>query len=238
MELDDLKKVWAKVNDQTGQTQYSKEEIADFRKARSRDFSTWIQNGLSFDIIVKGLLIAAYIFLIYLQSSSPGFVLMSIGIITLCLALIILEFKHLRKSKNADSGSFSVQEGIREKIKFLKSYYYRILFIQGVSNPIFVFAGVCFYYNQKYGSLKFESINDILIIVLILIISYLFTLPTTLSLYGYHYKVLRTSLASLEDEESWIDAISRYKKQKLILSWILGVLLSVGVIALLYLILI
>ena len=53
MELDDLKKLWTKINEENGQRRYSVEEIASFRKARSKDFSTWMQNGLFLDIIFK-----------------------------------------------------------------------------------------------------------------------------------------------------------------------------------------
>lgn len=237
MEIEDLKRVWTKVNQDSGQPVYSVEDIAEFRKSRSKDFSSWIQNGLVFDIILKGIFISAFIGLVFLLNDSTGFIFTAIGIILLCAVLIIFEFRYLKSSREFDRKDISVQEGIRAKLSFLKTYYYRIQFLQGLSNPIFVAAGVCFYNFKKYGRIKVDDYQDLLVIILILVISFLFTLPTTLTVYGYHYRVLKTSLASLEDEGSWTDAISRYNKQKKIIYWIFGVLLLIGLAVLSYLLL-
>jgi len=236
MELDDLKKLWTKINQDTDQPQYSIEDIAAFRKARSGDFSTWIQNGLVLDMIFKGIFILAFIFLIFLLGDSTGFFLTSSGIILFCLILIIFEYRHFLSSKELDKQDISVQEGIKSKLNFLKTYYYRIQFLQGLSNPIFVSVGVCFYYYQKIGEVRLENFQDIAVLVLLLAVSFLFTLPTTISLYGYHYKVLKASLASLENEEEWTKAIDRYNRQKKVLYWILGSLLLIGILVLVALI--
>ncbi len=232
MELDDLKKVWTKINIDTGQPTYSAEDIAAFRKARSKDFSTWIQNGLIIDIILKGIFILAFSVLAILLRESIGYVIISIATILISGLLILIEFRYLHGSKDLDRKDNSVQEGIRAKLKFLKTYYYRIQFMQGLSNPIFVGAGVSFYYLKKYGGISISSFEDILVLIILLVVSFLFTLPTTLSLYGYHYRVLKTSAVSLENEESWKSVISKYEKHNKVLSWALGSLLLIGLILL------
>ena len=102
---------------------------------------------------------------------------------------------------------------------------------------MFVAAGAFFYYYFTFNRIKFDNLEDVLVFTILLIISFLFTLPTTLSLYGYHFRVLNTSLASLEDEGSWTEAIKRYNRQKKILYWIFGTMLFIGLILLVYLIL-
>ncbi len=237
MEIDDLKKVWTKVNRDSGQPVYSVEDIADFRKARSKDFSTWIQNGLILDVVLKGIFITAYFILIYLLRESTAFMLTAFGIVIIGIMLIVFELRYLKNSKQLDRKDISVQGGIKTKLTFLKSYYYRIQFLQGLTNPMFVAAGVFFYYFVTYGEIRIEDLEDVVIIVLLLVISFLFTLPTTLSLYGYHYRVLKTALASLEDEESWAGAIKRYNKQKKILYLVFGSMLIIGLAVLAWLIL-
>jgi hypothetical protein len=237
MEIDDLKKVWTKINNETGQPVYSAEDITNFRKARSKDFSTWIQNGLIIDIILKGVFILAFAVLTILLREFIGYVIIAISTILLSAFLIVVELKYLKGAKVIDRKDISVQEGIKAKLGFLKTYYYRIQFMQGLSNPLFVGAGVSFYYFHKYGAIKIDNFEDSLILILLLLVSFLLTLPTTLSLYGYHYKNLKTSIASLENEESRKSAIIKYEKQTKLLSWVLGSLLLIGLIALVYLIL-
>lgn len=236
MELDDLKKLWTKINEDESQPKYSVEQIAEFRKTRSKDFSSWIQNGLVLDIILKSFFILAFVYLIILMGESPGFLITAIGIIIVSLLLILLEYKHFRSSKNLDRQDTSVQESIRSKLKFIKTYYYRIQFMQGLSNPIFVSAGICYFYYTKYGEIRLDDFESIAVVAIILVVSFLFTLPTTLSLYGYHYRVLKASLASLENEEEWTMAIDRYNRQKKVLYWILGSLLFIGLLAIIILI--
>ena len=237
MELDDLKKLWNKVNEDGGQPKYSVEQIAAFRKARSNDFSTWIQNGLILDIIFKSICILAFVYLIFLLGESIGFLITAIGVILICILLIILEYKHFKSSRKLAQQDISVQESIKAKLKFIKTYYYRIQFMQGLTNPVIVAAGISFFYFQRYGEIRLVDFQSAAVVAIILLISFLFTLPTTLSLYGYHYRVLKASLASLENEEEWTKAIDRYNKQKKVLYWIIGTLLFVGLTALIILIL-
>jgi len=237
MEIDDLKKVWTKINSETGQPVYSSEEIANFRKARSKDFSTWIQNGLMLDIIMKGLFIVVFAVLIILYSGTPIFIVIASAIILLLIGLLIIESRYLKSSKDVDSKYITVQEGIQAKLDFLKTYYYKIQFLQGLSNPILVAAGVCIFYYQKYGAFRIDGSRDILVLIVLLLVSYLLTLPTTFSLYGYHYKILKGTLASLEDEEAWTETLKKYEIQKRILAWVLGSLLLIGIVGLVILLL-
>jgi len=237
MELDDLKKVWTKVNSDAKHPLYSVKDISDFRKARSKDFSTWIQNGILIDLILKCFFIFAFLILIWLLRDSTLYIFVASAIILLGFVLIFLEIKYLKTSRDLDKSNISVQEGIKAKLAFLKTYYYRIQFLQGLTNPMLVAAGISFYYYSTYNQIVISSTKDILVILLLLFVSFLFTLPTTLSLYGYHYRILKSSLANLEDEVSWNTAISKYNKQKKCLYWIFGSLLFIGVLALTYLVL-
>lgn len=238
MELDELKKAWSKLNSDSAQPVYTVEEIDEFRRARSKDVSTWIQNGLILDMILKGVFILAYLVLIILMKESVRFIFAASGIILAGLLLILNEYQYFNRSRELDRKDVPVQESIRQKLSFLKSFYYRIQFMQGLTNPMFVAVGAFYYYYFNYGDIRLNDTQDILVFALLLIISFLFTLPTTLSLYGYHYGILKTSLASLEDDGKWAIAISRYKKKKKALSWLFGIMLFIGLAVLLYLILI
>lgn len=238
MEIDDLKKVWTKVNRDSDQPIYSIEDIADFRKSRSKDFSAWIQNGLILDIILKGLFSLAYIVLIYLLRESLTFTFIATGVILLGTSLIFLEYRYFKSSKHLDKRDISVQEGIRAKLTFLKTYYYRIQFLQGLSNPMIVSAGIFFYYYFTYGEIRIEDFEDLVVTIVLLLISFALTLPTTLSLYGYHFRVLQNSLANLEEEGSFPNAVKRYNRQKKLLHWLIGSLLIIGLGVLIFLLLI
>lgn len=67
MELNDLKKTWQKVS-QNPDLNYSVEEIDQFRKSRSKDFSKWIRSALFIDFVIKAVLATSFVVLFFLFS--------------------------------------------------------------------------------------------------------------------------------------------------------------------------
>ena len=80
MQEDDIKKIWNRIDEHKEQVDYSVDEIAAFRKARSKDFSAWIRSSLAFDIALKSLVLAILVVLIVILRHQPGPSWVGIGI--------------------------------------------------------------------------------------------------------------------------------------------------------------
>jgi uncharacterized membrane protein YidH (DUF202 family) len=97
MEEDDIKKIWSRIGERQEQQDYSIDEIAAFRKARSKDFSAWIRSSLAFDIVLKSMVLAILVVLIVILRHQPGPVIVGIGIFVILVLLIPYEIR-IRKT--------------------------------------------------------------------------------------------------------------------------------------------
>lgn len=231
MDLDDFKKTWKAVSHQTSMD-YSMEEIDTFRNARSKDFSSWIRSAIRADLVFKTILGLAFVVLAILlrQQLLASVVSIVLALIVLLLAMTIQPYR--RRSILLDQQDDDLQSGLINKLTFLKSFYFRIQFLIGLSNPLIVIAGSLTYYFVKYQQVPPLNLEDILVLAAIVIIAFLFTIPTTAGLYGYHLRNLQNSLAGLEDAGHWAKELKRYKKSKRILTLLLLALLLFGLTAL------
>ncbi|MBT5427801.1 MAG: hypothetical protein HOK84_16470 [Bacteroidetes bacterium] len=237
MELDDIQKVWKQANQEQNLHEYSSDEIRSFRKSRSRDFTKWIRNSLRMDFMIKALIAVSYFVLIILFRSEVVTQIICAFLAVLTFGLIWIERPHYTKAVLLDQSTESLQAVLHERLAFLKTFYFRIQFLVGLTNPLLVTVGSFFYYYTKYGRVSFPEIDDILVFVSILIISFLFTIPTTASMYGFHARTLQNSLASLEDSDHWEKAIRSYNRSKKILTWIFVSLMVIGIAILAFILL-
>jgi len=231
IELDDLKRIWKEGN-MIQPPNYSIEEIDQFRKSRSRDFSKWIRSSLAIDFAIKSLIGITFIVLFFLFSDQIVERIVCLALAGLTFLLILIERPHYQKSIELDRTTEALQDALEAKLRFLKSYYFKIQFMVGLTNPLLVTAGSFIYYLSKYGKIPKMDFVDILVFAAILIVSFLFTIPTTAGLYGFHLKTLRNSLANLENKDHWNKEMKRYNKSKKTLTVAFLSLLIIGIITL------
>ncbi len=233
MDFDNLKQVWKAGQNYQQAPAYSQDDIQAFRRSRSRDFTKWIRSSLRMDIVVKTLIATALIVLVFLFDTSWIVPLVLIALAALCVLLVLVEMPYMQRSIRLDEATDSMQQTLVDRITFLKTFYFRIQFFIGLSNPLLVCTGAFYYYYLKYQDIVFADLEDVLVFAAILIISFLFTIPTTASMYGFHLRGLQNALANLDDTDHWQKEIRRHQKSKKVMSWVFGALLVVGIIALL-----
>ena len=236
MDLDELKKTWKQVN-QDQSVHYSLDQIDTFRKSRSKDFSNWIRSSLRNDFVLKSLIATSFTVLIFLLNTQLS-VQIACGVLALLsTGLIFLEKPHFDKARELDKNPDTMQGSLISKLNYLKAYYFKIQFLVGLTNPLLVSAGACYYMYFKYSEIRPMDLEDILVFTAILIVSFLFTIPTTAGLYGFHLRNIQNSLANLENEGHWAKEMKRYKRSKNILAGIFISLLIIGILALIVILL-
>ncbi len=236
MDLDELKQTWKKVN-QNQSVYYSTDQINSFRKSRSKDFSNWIRSSIRTDIFLKTLIALSFLVLAFLfrQQVISQIVFVAISIIS--GILIYFERPHYLKIRDLENNQDTLQNSLISKLNFLKSYYFKIQFLVGLTNPLLVASGASYYMYFKYQEIRPMDFEDILVFSVVLIVAFLFTIPTTAGLYGFHLKNIQNSLANLENDEHWAHEIKRYKKSRLIIGIVFISLLILGIISLIVILL-
>ena len=236
MDLDELKKTWKQVNrDQS--VHYSLDQIDTFRKSRSKDFSNWIRSSLRIDFILKSLTAISFAILVFLFNNQIQVQVICGILAILSTLLIFLEKPHFDKARKLDENPDTIQGSLINKLNYLKAYYFKIQFMVGLTNPLMVSAGACYFMYFKYSEIRPMDLEDILVFGAILIVSFLFTIPTTLGLYGFHLRNIQNSLANLENEDHWEKEIKRYKRSRNILAGVFITLLLIGILALIVILL-
>jgi len=230
MDFDKIKQVWTKVNEDPNHPVYSIEDLKAFRKARSRDFSHMIKTLLITDIILKGMIATSFGILLVLFIGNLTEQMVCLGLLLVCLGMIMIQSPFLKKSRNIEREQGSVVELLQKQLSFLKSNYHKILITQGITNPLLVTSGAFFYYYFKYGTIQLKATDDILVFILMILISFVLTLPTTLSMYSFHKRTLESSLASLEDSPSWEDQIRKFKRSRKTIWIVFSVLAIAGLV--------
>jgi|GEM_PF-2382791 len=237
MELEDMKKIWARMEKDQVRTEYSQEEISAFRKARSKDFTSWIRTSLGFDLVMKSLVAVSLIIMAVLFRMQPA--VFAVCLITLIMVLIMIPYVW---SVRASAGHFdradgTIQETLTQKITFLKKMYYKVQFVQSLTNPMIVITGLLFYYYISYRFVPPFHYTDWIVTMLLLLLSFVLTLPATLSIYGFQLRNLQGSLSSLQDPEGYQLENEKFKKRQRGLSVLIYSLLALGVIGLILVIL-
>lgn len=232
MELEEIKKIWKQMDGVHQSKAYSPEEIDSFRKARSKDFTGWVRTSLNFDIVVKSIIGLACLVLLVLYLGQPLVAIICAILFAVILITIPIERKAIRKAHTLDVEDGSVQEILKKKVAYLKTMYFRIQMIQGLSNPLLVIAGALIYYKTTYNQVPVLDLVDWVVLISIVLISFFVTLPTTFGLYGYHLKTLQGCLGSFTDPDGWAREMKVFKKQRKVLSLLLGFLLVLGIILL------
>ncbi len=229
MELDDMKKIWNRMEERQVRKEYSVEEISGFRKARSRDFTAWIRISLGFDVVLK--ILVAVVLLVTLslyRNQSLAFFTSLVSLVALSVLIPYL-VRIRRAAFELDSSNATIQETLETKIQFLKKMYYKVQFIQSLTNPFIVIAGTLVYYYVRFGFVPPLHFHDRLIIATLVLLSYLFTLPATLSIYGVQLRSLSGCLSSLTDPEGWELEDEKFKRSKRFLSILMYGLLILGI---------
>jgi uncharacterized membrane protein YidH (DUF202 family) len=229
MELDDMKKIWNRMEERQVRKEYSVEEISGFRKARSRDFTAWIRTSLGFDIVLKSLVAAVLLVTLSLyRNQSLAFFTSLVSLVALSVLIPYL-VRIRRAAFELDSPNGSIQETLETKIHFLKKMYYKVQFIQSLTNPFIVIAGTLIYYYVRFGFVPPLHVQDGLIIATLILLSFLFTLPATLSIYGVQLRSLNGCLSSLTDPEGWELEAEKLKKSQRFLARLMYGLLILGI---------
>jgi len=232
MQEDDIKKIWNRIDKHPEQQDYSVDEIAALRKARSKDFSAWIRSSLAFDIALKSLVLAILIVLVVILRHQPVPALAGLGIIVLLGLLIPYEISIRKTVLKIDRQNSTIKESLIEKVTFLKRIFYPIQVIQNLTYPFIVVAGLMIYYLIREGFIPPFVLHNWLISGALIILSFLLILPVTMSVYGFQLRNLQGCLNALAGPDEMEIEADRYNRRQKVLSILLYSILGIGIVLL------
>jgi len=236
MELNELKRIWDRINELHSNPAYSPEQIQAFIKARSSDFTRWIRSALVLDLSLKLIITMASVWLITQNLSQLPVLLLVATMLISILFTAVKELRVLKTTSLLERSTGSVTEMLRKKVALVREMYHKVQFMQAITSPMLVAAGGLVYYQVKYGQVPPLDTKDLLVFSGFMILAFLLSLPSTLSMYGYHLKTLEDCLHNMDDGDHWGTQVEAFYRKRKVLYTGMIILLVAG-IALLCLIL-
>jgi len=225
-EFKHISDLWKKAEKNGGSHKvYSEKDINEFKMKKSIDFSKALQKSILFDIAFKGLLIIAVVTLFSLFQSN----------VTMIIALIIVTgisglfmyYENLVRKQFIDLDDYSrdLQTVLKEKVNFYNQSFPKVKWMVAFTNAFFVWIGSLFYYFSKYGYYRIESLADVIVSAIMILLAFGISYVALTFQYKYYIKELKECLFNLDDEQTAVMVIANQQRRKILFT--IGAILAV-----------
>jgi len=214
-EFERFSKAWnAADSKSSSQKVYSENEIKDIKMKKSLDFSRSINNSIVFDYVLKGILIAGMLLLIWFYKSEAQLLLVLFGLIGFSAFLLYKEVNIRAELLKLEDYCKELSSILKSKIQFYKVYFPVLKLMLAFTNSLLVWVGSMFYFYAKYGYYRFDDIIDI--IVAFLMVSLAFVISYVAMSYQFKLNILdlEESLINLDDQKATSTHIHAQERRK------------------------
>jgi len=228
MKTNDIKQIWKSANtDETTGERYSLSEIQDYRKNKSHQMSTSGSRAIWFDIVFKGLIAAALLFLLVFQVTQPVYHQIIVVLISVTVLLLGLNFSYIKKLR-AVKETDAIMENLKNKLHYFKTTFRNFIINSSLSNPLFVLTGFFFYYQFKYHEIRMELPWNDPILYLFLLLAFIISFGAQWANYRSQVKELAETIEDLDNESlaSMKIAERRIKKRRNVIMYTILILLG------------
>lgn len=197
MDNNSINRIWKEAkNSPAEKVKISREEIESFRLKRSNQILSEARKGIWIAIVLKSIILLADLVLIALfyRAGLPGSLLFMILALS---ALLVFEMLFLRKVKRIEDFSDAISERLNRLKIFFKVDFPLFHLLSTLSNPLMVATGIFYYKQLKYSEVIFRDMEDIFVLTVILVLSYLLGLAVGWMASGR----LRGEVEELQNEE-------------------------------------
>ena len=223
----DIENIYRKIREGSTGTLLTAEQIQAFRYRKTRNFfrrmsvTIWLNTG------IKLILVAGLAGLIALSLAQPDMVMLLAVLIAVCIGLIVYELSLTRSLKILSEGTERTSALLRRMNRFLSVQFSYFRMLGALTNPILVLTGIFYYQYFKRQEIGFADVEDIIVTLVILIISYL------LAMIGNHFSrmSMKAELADLQMiDEDPAGILSASRKRKTIIAVISLTVLLLGLL--------
>jgi len=234
MKTNDIKQIWKSANaDETTRKQYSLNEIQEYRKKKSRQFSQSGKRIIYFDIGFKGLLVLALLYLVTFQVTEPVYqqiIVVLASITAILLGVNFIYLKTLKKIKETDA----VMDNLKKQLYYFENTYRNFIINSSLSNPFFVVTGFFFYFQFKYHEIRMGTPWEDPVLYLFLIAAFMISFGAQWANYRNQVKELTEAIEDLDDESIASLKIEEHRISRRRNLFMYTILVVLGVLLLLY----
>jgi divalent metal cation (Fe/Co/Zn/Cd) transporter len=225
-EFQHISELWKKAaQGSTSRKVYSEKDINKFKMKKSIDLTRSLQKSLLFDVAFKGILIAAVVLLIVLYQTNA--IMITALIMVSGISLLFMYFENIARKQFFDLDNYSkdLQSVLHEKITFYKHSFPKIKWMVAFTNALFVWIGSLFYFYNKYGYYRIESVADILVSAIMVSLAFGISYVAITFQYKYYIQELEECLTDLNDEQAAAVVIANQQRRKKLIT--IGAILAI-----------
>ncbi len=210
-------------------------EIHNFMKSASKIVSQY-KRSLLFDIVFKSILFFSFLVLILLLKNQSIAVLTNSFLIFLAVFGIIWQIKVYRRIDKISVAEENLKDSLRAYIDFYNGHFIKSIFVSALSSTLFFLCGSLFYLHFKYNQIPTFELDDFIVLIVGVILSYGLSAFTQIKQHNYQIKQLENSLIEIEENTINELSIKKYKTNRIKNMIIVGIAMIIGMILFLYLI--
>jgi len=231
IDLEKYKSAWKEEKSFNKET-LTDSEIKNYLLKRSKGLTDSFKAGLILDNILKIILGASFVVLIFLFPGKFDILVLCVIAILLLFYLLWLNITTYRKIPRQEEYSGDMQNFLKSRIEFYRTKYLKTVYVIALSNPFVFLGGMLYYFYFKYGMIRPLQVEDIIVFSIFCIAG--FALGAFIQVRQFNYQVNQLEECLKELQENGIDelAIRRHKKQKRTIMIIFMIALLTGLLLL------
>jgi len=233
--MDSLKSAWK--NEQGFETQrLSENDIQNFLKQKSRDITQLFRRGLTFDVVLKGLVGISLIGIMILFSGNLLLVLAMAIVLGVLIWTIWFQVNMYRNIPGENSSPPVIRTSLENRIQFYRKHYVKSLYIGSLSNVLIFVSGSLYYFYFKYGEIRPMDLVDFLVFGIAIILAFLLGVVVQIAQYNFQVRQLESCLKEIDEDAMTELSLKEQRKKKLRLIFLALTAVILGVLLLAFLI--
>lgn len=236
MDMDSLKSAWK--NEQGFENRrLSENDIQNFLKRKSRDITRLFRKGLTFDVVLKGLVGISVIGIMILFSGNLLLVLAMAIVLGVLIWTIWFQVNMYRNIPGESSSLPVIRTSLENRIRFYRKHYVKSLYIASLSNVLIFVSGSLYYFYFRYGEIRPMDLIDFLVFGSAIILAFLLGAVVQIAHYNFQVRQLESCLKDIDEEAMTELTLKEQRKKKLRLFFLALIAVILGLLLLAFLIL-
>ena len=234
IDLEKYKSAWKEEKSLNKET-LTDSEIKNYLMKRSKGLIGSFKTVLVIDIVLKVILGASFVVLIFLFPLKVEILGLCIASIILLIYMLWLNIVTYRKIPGQKEYSGDIMYFLKSRIEFYRTKFYKSIYVFALSNPFIFISGMLFYFYFKYGGMRTLQIDDVIVFSLICIAGFIIGAFSQVKQYNFQIGQMEECLKELKEDGINEFTIRKQKKQKRTLFMIFTIALILGLVLLVFL---
>jgi len=231
--MESMKSAWKKEQGFENFT-LSQSDIEKFLYKNSKDITQLFKKGLGFDVVLKSIVGASLVGLIFLFIENRQVTIAITAILLLILWGIWFQVRMYRRIPQSGMSEPDIKSSLEKKVRFYRQRYVKSLYMGALTNSLIFVSGSLYYFYFKYGEIRSMDLEDYLVFGTAIIIAFVIGAAAQLAQHNFQIKQLESCLQEIEEERITELTIKQHRMRKRRLFFIALIVFVCGLLLLAY----